>query len=532
MALTLDATRAELTLGLPLCRRAQGDFEVSRFFGSSMLWWPTERALVRLPDFRFSFTLAVNMLVDPDDFHGPLLYQYMRFLRCDKNSSEFEASVNADYLRALDRHSIINVEQTHNLVATEKAGDDLAVRWRSHARHIEALLAKACLHDTRALFAEKAHNYKRDHGLLEEDADDADVPLHCLFEAIPWERGTWTPNAAFQSVFEIRCRNHVIASSLVAALLPFRDVLGADMTPENPPLDERSYGRRFYFSNNRVALCHLVAPRAKSSVLQAVFRGNQTSENVALAAVVRQLGTKEPLEQCYLHRIVDARPVFHEGEGMLLAPADTPFYHPIFSKAVALPRPDLLAKTRVQPSPSETGGAEAIFNCEIVMINQPPVLDPEKPTPALVQYWGELFRDCSLERRFGIVAPVARNPAPQRHAGGIEGPTPRPRVEKRLRTLDDDSDGLPRNKRARILAESLEFLRFLTALSLARTTADNVRALLVERPDFFEVLACRKQFGGLSRERLQQCVDIVLSEKFYKADSSVVQSYREFIAKK
>jgi hypothetical protein len=501
--LVIDASRTQLSLGLPLSLKQNGELEVASLFGASVLWWADERKLVRIPDYYFGFTLALSEInVNPDDLHGGFLYQYMSWLKLisptEKTKNAFEATTNADYLRRLARKSVTSVKDAAN---------------------VEAILGAVCLNDTRAMFDERSHSYKRANGLLdaENDIDDG-APLHRLFTIESWSGGAWTPSDAFKSVVHVKCRNHVIASVLVAALLPFSPMPPGGSTVSNPSLDRGGVGKTFFLSDKRRAVGHLVKLGNKG-VFQAIFRGTATPENFAIASVAAQLGVQQSLAQLIVHAIVNKRPVFRAGVGLLITPVATPLFHGIFGKAGMQPRADLLVRTRIQPGRSESGGADANFGCDIVDMR------PESG----VQYLGELGHDCSLERRFGAVTPVQRKPKPAVHAGGI---AVKPKVSKKLRTLDDDSDGQSRDKRARLLTESLDFLQFVKALSAAEVNEEKIFKMFSARPDFFEVLSHRKTFGGLSCERLQQCVDIVIAAKLYRPESSAVLAYRKFIEDK
>lgn len=481
-------TGAELVLALPLREKVpSGECEIDEHFGSSAIWCPDEKALALLPNFFFTFTLAMREArVDEEYIHQGLLYQYMRQLKIGKNARDFEASADADLAQRMDRASVT-------------LGGDFA-------RASEVLLAKAFLQDTRALYAERTHSYKRMAGPQEwmrEDEEDLSEPLHCLFGVTPWPPGSFNSTNAFQSVYTIQCRNHVIAATTIAALLPFTPVVAS---PNDPAADDKNSGKLFYLAGKAQTKAYLVTTKNKE--LGVVFRGT-SPENTAVAMVARQLGLKEPLCQAFVVPRPGGRAaVFQRGSALLLTPVATPLWHPLSSGAVSLSQSKFCVAMRTRKMP----------------ILRPSDCDILRPRDFL--FLGELHLDCTLETRFGTIA--AKPPAPRQLVEEIV--SGKKKVVKRLRSLDDDSDGLPRAKRIKLLRETLDYRNFLRDIVVPMEKSEFV-LFLIGKNDFIEVLSTRPNFDGLPLALVIACRDIALDLGFFGPTSTIAQCFDELLSK-
>jgi len=508
MSIALDGS--QLCLGLPLSNAVGSDeyniLEDGGLFGTSVLWWERERALLRLPDFTFSFTLALSERdVHLDNLHNSLVYQYMNQLKTGKNLREFESSFMADRLIKLDRRKAC--------VEEAKVREDWPLA------SIETLLGKACLADTRAMYAERSHAYKRAYGECganDEDDMNLDEPLHRLFDFVRWPDDSFEANAAFQSVFTVTCRNHVIAATVIAALLPFAPFV---QSPANPSLEQKGCGANFFLSGERRARGFLVHKR--NAKLTVILRG-PSAENTAVSEVAAQLGKKEPLRQASVAPInPDARaPYFGEASAVLLVPVAMPTYHPIFSRAGPKPRADLLVSTRVQPIPGEDRLEQSRFESTVLPRGD-------------FTYVGELKRDCILEYRYGLQ--VSRPPTvASLHAGGLAAPAELKRVSKRMRALDDDADGLARKKRVCLMRATLPYQSFQKELLQLSHLWEFVLLIVGEdrmAADFVEVLSMQPDFEGLSPAAVFMCRDIALKLRLHRPHSSVIQRFDAFLAR-
>lgn len=509
MALSLEG--ALLTLGLPVCEIAAKTKEygigTDGLFGVSRLWWERERTLVTVPDFTFAFTLALGESnVDPDDIHNSLVYLYMRQLRLPAKSQDFQASPNADALYHLSRRRVIIADA------------DLPKEWPVGA--IETLLGRAGLDDIRALYAEKSHAYRRrvGHSGEEEADDDLDEPLHRLFELERWRSEQFIANTAFRAVFTVKCRNHVIAATVIAALLPFPAFVSS---PSCPAADNKDCGVRFFLSGNCETKGYLV--RAKEKRLSVVVRGvEMTRENVAVGEVARQLGRLEPLRQAFVTP-VDARlpPYMGGAAALMLVPVVSATYHPVFARAGPKPYADSIVRVHVQPAPGEDRLERDRFQSTILTLH-----------PNAFTYLGELTHDCVIEYRYGLqatrpLAQVAARPLPN-HAGGIK------RVSKRLRSLDDDTDGLARKNRVKLLRDTLPYLHFLKTLRRLSHVSEIVPFIIGEddcAADFLEVLSARENFEGLAPAVVFTCRDVALKMHYHRPASAVIRRFDAFLEK-
>jgi hypothetical protein len=507
MSIALDG--AQLTLGLLLSKAAGSNeydiVEDDSLFGTSMLWWERERTLLTVPDFTFGFTLALSEPhVHPDDLHSSLVYQYMRQLKLQLKAREFEASPSADHLYHLNRRKVC--------ITDADARKDWPVGC------IETLLGKACLADTRAIYAERSHATKRAFGGGGEDDDDMnlDEPLHRLFDFAQWPANSFESKDAFKSVFTVTCRNHVVAATVIAALLPFAPHVSS---PSDPALDNKGCGSIFLLAGNRRAKGYLV--RAKNEKLCVISRG-EVAENTAVTEVVKQLGLKEPLRQASVRPIDPAAPApyFGDANAALLVPAATPSFHPIFSRAGPKPRADLLVSVRVQPMPGEQSLENERFRSTVLLRGD-------------FTYLGELRHDAIVEYKYGLQA--SRPPVvPALHTGGLATPPEIRRVSKRLRALDDDSDGLSRKKRICLLRDTLPYQAFRKTLCQLSRVWEFVPLIVGEdhsAADFVEVLSMQKHFEGLSPAAVFMCRDIALKLKLHRPTSSVMQRFDEFLAR-
>lgn len=393
----LTAKEAQLTLGVPLAYDASTSVVgAPPEFAPSFLWWRERQILAKLPPFHFKFLLAIDAAdLSVDDLHASLLYIYMRSLKLGKKG-DYDMSYEATHLKQL-RKAVVRGILPHNMAT----------------RDVEILLGHVHWFNVQAMYAERSRSWRQANAA--ETGEESTGPQHHLFEIEYVNPVTWKPSDAFQTVVQVGCLNHTIAANVLAELVPSIDMpKSKGFEYNNPPVGSMSYGR-WLFVGNKKCICHLVGPHVKDGI-RALFRFNASAQDFAVAHVAGQLGGTRALVQTLVHGKRAQTPAALQHNGILLVAHASPFQNDVFVKASALPKPTLLATTRIY---TQTDGVMN-FNAEVVKLSD-------------IAYWGTLTQHCSIERRFAIAAPAG--PPRARHAGGIDASSA---MLKRLRDVRDD----------------------------------------------------------------------------------------------
>jgi hypothetical protein len=509
--LVVNFQKTQLTLGLQVTTDAH-HVRLSRRFPRSFLYWKEQRALVALPEFFFSFDLALNVR-NPglDDLLRSLLYHYTRALKLPTKRDEYESSSEADHLSQLNR---------------------ITLRQLSRRSEIECLLGKAALSEISTLYRERRYRPQGndyDNDVDMEHLSEAEMPQGEQEHSTSGHRNTffdvvlvdedreWPRTDAFQSVVRVYCRTHVIACTMVAYLFPLVPHPTSTVSATNPA---PTSGRTFFLDGGTRATGYLVR-RSPDLSYRGIFTGEKMQPcNRALQLVVQQLGEHADLHQKFIHVRQSAnRPL--DVDRVVLAPVASPSYHSVLGDSGAIPCPatTLLASTRIQVR--RTPGMEIDDADDTVLPKDIDVL-----SFADMVYLGLLTRDCSIDMRFRLASMPGSQPTRPAKA---PNKTVLAKRQKRMRTLDDATDtasGVPRAKRIRLMIDTLPFQNFLVNVQRATNLVDFMRT---PRADFIEVLGSALDKFDIPWARLFDCLYLSSLEGWHSPDSALVEIFHRHL---
>ena len=505
----MELSRARLITAIPVHVRQN---RLSQTLASSMLYWADEQSVAKLPDFFFSFDLRLHMSKKDDEgtmnesaLLKSLLYHYTRAMGFPGKKREFDMSLEAQRLRIFKDNSLARLAAATGVV-------------NNSATLIQNILGKAAASELDVLFAAR-YPTRRPFGAADGD-DEGDDNGFVSEAEMQTDRVIGERNRFFevmclhqqQQLYRVRCRTHVMAMTMVAYLLPH------PMHPlKSDPVEK--LGRRFYLDNVQ-ATGVLLGPTGKT-----LFRYDQTPANVAVSVVARQLGQLEPLFQQRVICVNERAEMAEVGDALLLAPAPTPFVHPVFSKAVTKPpKGNLLVSTCMQPEPSADQGAEVLFHATLL------------PLPGSLRWLGLLSRDCFIEKRFATAAPKPPKVLTTATAAATETTaatqvtqvtqatgTPPAAQKRTFSELEGAQWGnLPRTKRARLFAGSLAFAFLLARLQKVTSSQALFKAGL--SPDYVEVLFMLDQEAAKLPPHLRHaCAYLAVAQQWHAPESNVIR---------
>lgn len=479
-------------------------------FGSSVLWWENGRKLVQLPDYHFSFLLAVNdATMSIAEIRDSLTYFYVNGLQLGRKSVEFEASQSTAHARARSLRR---------------------VALNSDADTLETLLCAAYLRGGRAAWVARQHATRkryRDEGLGygdddddDDDGDDHEESLYRLFRISRCPAGAYdTSVAAFKSVFQVHCRNHVVAATVIYTLLPYGDGSGSSSSSSsssdakpvtNPSSDDRRYGRMFFRSNNRRALGYLVHAITKSAPRTlAVIPGGEDPRATAVQQMTRAfaepfLGTERRIVPC-AGRPLPPLP-YPNARALLICPAGTPFRHPVLGHRPGLRSVKLNVPVHIQPPASDEPSRYA---SHVVRVDD-------------LHYLGELGTDCATESHYtnAVTASATKTKS------STTTTTTKRRPKRDVSWLTDLTDGMTNAKRLKTIRGTLDYRAFVQRLKSVdagtRASVPLLERILINQADFIEVLSHQPDLEGLSAACVFTCRDLIVRRGLFTDHSSVV----------